>query len=599
MSDEMPSGFHMDDTLNSSFGLRHSIKELIISKAVLTCVQCKIDLCESCSNSHKAQKVTASHNLLTASQRGNYCPFHRQHLMNYYCSTCKQCVCIACITLNHNEHDVEELVTVASTITAELQKLLTQSDGNAVELSDKKHELSQIERELKYMKECAVSHVKTESVRRRRAIQEQEHDLIHQIENLFDITSVSLEKRKLEKACSDLETERRLAKELLSSDTSPATQVIAHSDMEKSLKSALSIEIPDLTNFKQKLDEEVKFIPCPIPSRDSLGSVFKMKINMDSKATILTPREAVPSSKILYSHSLKLPLSQNTTSTESESGERSTLSTGKLNVMGLVFLPGNDLVLLCSGRKYKLLFFDRRGILNFEAGSDDTLEQPTDIVVTSFRSLAITDCGSSSIKVIDIKGQLKSNWRYKDFELPIAICRHPTRNLLFVCDQGKRKLTGHKESNGDIIMKGDVSENHVPVPQYITTTTNTLYIADSENDVIAIYTLDVTKISFLCRISTSESTGIFQSVSGISSDRNGLFYITDSINSSIKALRPHKSEIQTIVVSGKCLRQPKCFCLQSDGDNLMAVVQLGPDTPETAEKDLTSVDIFKMVRSDI
>lgn len=324
-----------------------------------------------------------------------------------------------------------------------------------------------------------------------------------------------------------------------------------------------------------------------------------MKTNTDTKTTILSPREVVPSSKIIYSHSLKLPLSQNTSSTDSETNEKSTLNTGKLNVMGLVFLPGNDIVLLCSGRKYKLLFFDRKGILNFEAGSDDTLEQPTDIIVTSFRSLAITDCGSSSIKVLDTKGQLKLNWRYKDFELPIAICRHPSRNLLFVCDQGKRKLTGHKESNGDIIMKGEVNENHIPVPQYMTTTTNTLFIADSENDVIAVYSIDVTKISFLCRISTSENNPIFQSVSGISSDRNGLFYITDSVNNCIKALRPHKCEMQTIVVSGKSLRLPKCICLQSDGDHLIAIVQLGPDPPETPEKDLTTVDIFKIVRSDI
>lgn len=248
----------------------------------MTCVQCKIDLCENCSNSHKKQKVTASHNLVAASQIGNYCPLHRQHMMNYYCSTCTQCICIACITLNHSDHDVEELAAIASTITAELKELLAKSDISATELSEKKHELSQIERELKYMKECALSHVKTESVRRRRAIQEQEHELIDRIEDLFEVTSVSLEKRRLEQACSNLETERRLAKELLSSDTSPATQVRAHSEMEKSLKSALSIQIPDIKKYKKKLDEEVKFIPCPVPSRDSLGSVFKVKFSISS-----------------------------------------------------------------------------------------------------------------------------------------------------------------------------------------------------------------------------------------------------------------------------------------------------------------------------
>jgi len=94
-------------------------------EATSYCLDCQDYLCEICSKSHKAMKVTKNHQLISIEEMKNqsqtniisksnsqvYCQIHQQKEIELFCDDCQESICSLCIS-KHPSHKVLALSDV-------------------------------------------------------------------------------------------------------------------------------------------------------------------------------------------------------------------------------------------------------------------------------------------------------------------------------------------------------------------------------------------------------------------------------------------------------------------------------------------------------
>ncbi|XP_064638222.1 uncharacterized protein LOC135494257 isoform X2 [Lineus longissimus] len=118
--------------------------------AVNICSECdNLNICKDCSHAHGMNKATKEHILtsLLSKRRGKapLCKMHHKLLIRF-CLTCKEPVCKICVSLDHGDHDSEQL---ADTIRANIDVLT----GTLRQTEVKLKKMQELQKELTLLKD--------------------------------------------------------------------------------------------------------------------------------------------------------------------------------------------------------------------------------------------------------------------------------------------------------------------------------------------------------------------------------------------------------------------------------------------------------------
>jgi len=561
------------------------------------CVECKVELCDDCAKSHNEAKVTVGHTLLQVKPpqdsigtgRENYCRVHRGEVVKYYCETCNSPICLPCTFLDHKGHIIEEIKTVRQSFVEDMGKLVSKSEDNIIQLSAARDDLAELENELFLRKEATKTQVRRTVKEHVRAIQDNEARLLNEIDTFYDILSVATDRVEVEKTIFRLQHAHDFARDLLSSDTSPITQLVNRSEARLNLERAQEYELPDITYHAEKMNRQMCYLPGRLDAE--IGAMVRCASEPNGGHTMQLRPSTLPANTAVLVRRCRLPRGQS-----------------PMEVLALDFLPNGDLVVLASTPKF-VKVFGARGLLSYEFGDDEgELQHPSDVAVTRDGDLAITDCGLLSVRIFDPFGEPKTGFGDRDlFALPIALCIDAIGRFL-VCDQAKQRVTIHRQ-HGALLRTVNIGE--IDVPQQICSFGNKVFICDSTNGVVCVYSYADGDLQFVGKLAATPDSEDILDCSGICVDRVGSLLVSDSTLGRVHLVNGN-AEIGRFVARGRQFCRPGCLAASVDG--LLAVsqlpVSLGVDPEITAEAHserssysaetaLADVYIYRLLKSDI
>ena len=157
-------------------------------KAVSSCSECAIFLCEFCEKSHKKTKATKEHKIISLDEmrRGTsevtavlqekveMCPTHPTKPLELYCKCEEVLICRDCIIKKHKDHDYD----VISDVVEGEKKVLRETLPGIQQLVDEA--------------EKAITRVQG----RRKDVKSKEEESLCNLENAFDVLHAALDNRK-------------------------------------------------------------------------------------------------------------------------------------------------------------------------------------------------------------------------------------------------------------------------------------------------------------------------------------------------------------------------------------------------------------------
>ena len=158
--------------------------------AISFCSDCRVYLCEFCSQAHKRMKSSKNHSLCSVdtlqekglplaktSPNSFLCSVHPSQELKLFCKTCRLLVCCTCIVNEHKGHDLGEVdSTTRKEFEDEVKKLVAEAENK----------IAEFERNLEYVLEVE------------RKVQSQPNQLKTEISNAFDPLITAFEKRRAE-----------------------------------------------------------------------------------------------------------------------------------------------------------------------------------------------------------------------------------------------------------------------------------------------------------------------------------------------------------------------------------------------------------------
>jgi sugar lactone lactonase YvrE len=553
------------------------------TEAKVLCIDCRVELCNGCAADHQKATVTETHTLLqlfggTSSggsgsssgiNRDNYCRVHKGETVKYYCETCNSPVCLPCTFIDHRGHNIDEIRRVRQQFSNDMESLVVQSEDNILQLQSARDDLAELENELFIRKEAIKAQIRHAAQELIRTINENEVQLVSEVEAFFDTVAVSADRQRVEKTIYRLQRAHDFARQLMASETSPITQLVNRSEAKDNLRQAQIYELPDLTVHLHKLDGNICFLPGHIST--NVGTMVKCHSHGKSACNNTSHNVIVPSTVGAVNRAMFLrkltatPVAAAAASKQMDIASHESLP----EVVSIAFLPNSDCVMLGMTKKFVKIFDSSSGLVRLEFGDDDgsCLMQPSDMAVTRDGDLAITDCGLLCVKVFDTQGSLQLMFGGPDvFTLPIAVAIDSIGRFL-VCDQAKQKVTVHRQ-HGELLQTLDIGE--LASPQHISVFANNVYIADSVNNVIAIYSYSNEGLQLVGKLSAGSSSPEFLDCSGICIDRTGNLLVSDSILNRIHVFMPN-GQFGSLLASGRAFHRSACLAVSGCG--LLAVAQ--------------------------
>ena len=478
-------------------------------------------------------------------------------------------LCIYCIVL----FNVNFCRQVLEGFGREMETLVLQSEDNILQLQEVRTDVTELENELFMRKESIKTNIRRYGQDLIKRINEHERALVSEIDAFFDTVSVGRDRQKLERAVFRLERAHEFAKQLISEETSPITQLVHRAEAKENLEGALAYDLPNLMLHGEKLDRHVYFMPGVV--NFDLGTLLKCT-SPGKSHSVSQLRRRLPSSKAVFLHRLRLD------DTDS--------------VVAVTFLPCSDIVVLVS-RGQKVCVFDARGKLKYRFGPDEDLLHPRDVTISHEGDIAIADCGLPGIKVFDIYGCVKFEFGGGEadvFALPVAVTTDHLGRYL-VCDQVKQRITIHRPS-GELVQQFSITET--TLPQSISYHDNQLFVCDAQNNVVAIYVYVNKELQFVARLTTHSDTDTFLASTDICTDRHGNLLIADAVERKLHLLN-RQGEMSNIVLSGRQLLRPTALAV-SPG-NVLVIAQQGVldlDAPSDTDNP-SQVCLYRIIKADV
>lgn len=105
-----------------------------VADASKYCIECRENLCDTCSLHHNRQKLSKSHQVVLygsqvkeelvkkfVTQFCHFCDQHKMEQLKMYCSDCKKVICIVCFAESHQLHKCLDVNKVAESLRNELE----------------------------------------------------------------------------------------------------------------------------------------------------------------------------------------------------------------------------------------------------------------------------------------------------------------------------------------------------------------------------------------------------------------------------------------------------------------------------------------------
>ena len=146
----------------------------------------------------------------------------------------------------------------------------------------------------------------------------------------------------------------------------------------------------------------------------------------------------------------------------------------------------------------KVKVYTMKGQFKLDFGGDDDLQHPSDMTITRDGDVAISDCGSLSVKIFSPFGTLTSQFGSDDvFSLPISLTTDVAgrQERFLVLDQDRQRITIHLSTSGELVK--DISVARIQTPQLINTHGCRLYISDFQNDTIHMYSTKDNDVTYV------------------------------------------------------------------------------------------------------
>ena len=548
--------------------------------ATVVCIDCKINLCAGCGDTHRSAKVTENHTLLPyeqgTSNRENFCRIHRGETIKFYCETCNSCICLPCTFLDHKDHDIEDIKAVRERFSQDMGSLVQQSQDNIMQLIQAKNDMHDLENELFGRKEIVKSEIRRTSQELVRSIQEQEQSLLGKVDTFYDTPSVRKDIQKLERTIFRLESAHHFADQLLAPQTSPVAQIVNRGEAKENLTQALCYELPDMMHHGSKLEQYGHFLPGDATVH--LGSLLHCTGELQTQA-VAKYRPMIPSVRATYMCKVKAK-------------DPDTIR--RVEVLSLAFLPSGDLVVLVMTLGNRIKIYNRIGKALRDFGDDHELPKPSDMTITHDGHIAVSDETLKCIKVYDQYSNATKTIGSETnmFELPTSLTMDQLGKFL-VCDKGKRAIIV-------VTSAGEIKATHklqeVTCPQYICSQGNKIYICDNENNAVYAYSYSREELVFLAKLGVPDPENcLFLDCSGMCMNTQGNLIIADTLQDKLYIFN-NKGEAGLIQMVGHQLMRPSCLALSSDG--ILAVsgqgVSLQPDSNTT-----NHIGLYRLVRADI
>ncbi|XP_068083595.1 E3 ubiquitin-protein ligase TRIM45 [Anabrus simplex] len=191
------------------------------------CSDCLLSMCAPCTESHRRQRNTAGHEVLTlqeARQRGItrvrrqiMCPIHPELELRVYCAPCAQVACRECCMHTHRGHSCEALPRAAHLYTRNVKDALEQAKPEAERAAAVLERLQQIARRIQARCTQVQEEVDRFMDSYAAALEKHRQDLQLQIRDATDakLAAVRQQQRELERRVQDASTAVRFTEDLL------------------------------------------------------------------------------------------------------------------------------------------------------------------------------------------------------------------------------------------------------------------------------------------------------------------------------------------------------------------------------------------------
>lgn len=102
-----------------------------VADASKYCIECRDNLCDTCSFHHNRQKLSRSHQVVLYGSQvredlvkkfvAQFCDQHKTEQLKMYCNDCKKVICIVCFAESHQLHQCVDVNKVADSLRNELE----------------------------------------------------------------------------------------------------------------------------------------------------------------------------------------------------------------------------------------------------------------------------------------------------------------------------------------------------------------------------------------------------------------------------------------------------------------------------------------------
>ncbi|XP_070556894.1 tripartite motif-containing protein 2-like [Ptychodera flava] len=577
------------------------------TEASVFCVDCEQYYCEVCSEKiHKKMKRAAMHEILTVqeyekgkskrqSAKGTEkCKVHPNNEMKYYCDTCRIPICSECTIIDHRipDHSHRYLQEVADECDKELSVLVGKLKVKAREVDQSRAEVKDACK--KVTEQCIVNKQK---VRKQKdalidKIEKEERKLIEKLD-----THCSLQIKGLESDIGDLE----LKYENLISICSYTETLMHHGNPVQLVSKSTSV-MPklvkmDFIDTKPSMEHEViEFFPSDDITTDGILGLLRSDVcisqcTVDNIPKCLLKGESInlqittkdrSGKPVIPKQAVEVILTKpkgsktNLNVTDNRDGTHTVTANTDMDGKYQVAMTIGDQEVPRSPFEIPVI----KGLvktLGKQGNNEGEFNQPYSLVINKKGDLVVTDFMNNRIQVIDIDGNLKKAFGFKEFKnfSPVDVAISADDSLTYFTTDWYNNQVVVSNEDGKVITTFGQNELQCPLGISISPLNGTVYVSDwdgilgdetdKEGHCIRKYTQDGQYIKSFGKF--GEENGEFKGSWMMVHDKRGLLFVADCENNRIQVFNADDQFLYKFGIPGKeegQLYMPNGVCLDSD-----------------------------------
>ncbi|XP_074661361.1 E3 ubiquitin-protein ligase TRIM56-like [Tubulanus polymorphus] len=541
------------------------------------CLECKDNLCTTCTSAHQKTKITRSHAVAPFKEIKNHrydhdiresqtipCAKHDDKNLTEYCVTCDELVCAECSTGDHKEHTTNTGInTAGEKLNQQLSSLIENLDGKDPDLVKSVEFMKKYIEELNSNEKQVEERVKNHAETLHALINERRDHLLETMHTRVttEICDVENKMKRTNQILNVLRNNLRFVNTIRRHGKHDERLDIARTLRER-LTRLIDLE-SDRISSKLKLD----FNPGNANEQNIeviFGQLSSKAIALENGTRIKRVAGSEPRGLTI---SNVLPTVNNITELIVEFEASSRYDERDIWPCGLGVTSRDEYVIVDrENKRVKIYANDGKFVRDFTGSDEHALGCPYDAAVLPDGNIAITDYESDEVKIFTTNGEyIRTITGY--FKHPRGIAVNSDGEIIVV-DCGTLQVTIHNPDDGAVIrtIKGQDEEGF----EFFT---DPYYVAVMNNDNIIVTDWAAPNIKvfsasgkFLAKYGTY---GIKQDQIlepyGVCTDAFGYIFVADNQNHRIHLLLPDGRFHKFILSKMNGLWHPMAIAINNDG----------------------------------